>query len=62
MVGDDGVGLPPEAFDRPPEGHLGMRLLRDSLTDLGGAMTTRQPDGVGVEIRVDLPLEPSARR
>lgn len=62
VVRDDGVGLPPDAFDRPPDGHLGMQLLRDSLTDLGGTMTTRQPDGAGAEIRVDLPLDPATHR
>ena len=57
-VVDDGVGLPVGALDRRAEGHLGLWLLIDRITDLGGALTVRRANGRGtvVEARVPAPV------
>ena len=45
LVRDDGVG-PGNAFDRPADGHMGIRLAADTVADFGGALDVRaHPDG-----------------
>jgi signal transduction histidine kinase len=53
-VGDDGVGLPPGAEDKP--GHYGLRGLRERVEGVGGTfrLTAAQPRGTLVEARVPL--------
>ncbi|MGX4688370.1 sensor histidine kinase [Streptomyces sp. JNUCC 63] len=52
-VADDGKG-PGDALGKT--GHLGLQLIRDTVTELGGGMTvTERPDG-GTEVRTVLPL------
>ncbi|HEX5493900.1 MAG TPA: histidine kinase [Mycobacteriales bacterium] len=55
-VDDDGVGLPESGIDRRGEGHLGLRLLADSVGDLGGGFEATTSDLGGVSIRVSIPL------
>jgi two-component system NarL family sensor kinase len=52
-VADDGKG-PGDALGKA--GHLGLQLIRDTATELGGGTTvTERPDG-GTEVRTVLPL------
>jgi signal transduction histidine kinase len=53
-VGDDGVGLPPDAERKP--GHYGLRGMRERVEGVGGTLllTTAQPKGTIVEARVPL--------
>ncbi|WP_037868728.1 sensor histidine kinase [Streptomyces sp. NRRL S-813] len=52
-VADDGKG-PGEALGKT--GHLGLQLIRDTATELGGGLTINErPDG-GTEVRTVLPL------
>ncbi len=59
-VTDDGRGLPPGAPDGTPadvpEGHFGLRLLRDTVTDLGGRLELDDVTGGGVRLRVTVPV------
>lgn len=53
-VADDGVGFDPDA---PVEkGHYGLRLLEDTVRDVGGRMTVRSVPGHGTEVVVRFPL------
>ncbi|WP_374970018.1 sensor histidine kinase [Terrabacter sp. BE26] len=59
-VRDDGVG-PPAASDEPPSaphggGHLGLRLLRDTLRSVGGELTLRHQLTGGAVLRADFPV------
>jgi len=49
---DDGVGM---AGDAAP-GHLGLRLLSDTVQDAGGTFTVDSSPGAGVRLRASLPL------
>jgi len=51
-VVDDGVGFAGEA----PPGHLGLRLLADTVRDAGGTFAIDSSPGQGVRVRVSLPL------
>ena len=51
-VEDDGVGMVGEAAP----GHLGLRLLADTVRDAGGSFTVRSRPGEGVHVRASLPL------
>ena len=53
VVSDNGVGLSGAATG---PGHIGLRLLRDTLVDLGGTMEILSPDDGGVEVRATVPL------
>lgn len=54
-IDDNGVGLPATGTDRRAEGHLGLRLLADSMVELGGRFRARtRPEG-GTSIQVSLP-------
>jgi signal transduction histidine kinase len=53
-VVDDGVGLPPRA----PEGeHLGLRLLEDTLVDLGGTLSVESGPGGGTTLSGTVPVQ-----
>jgi two-component system, NarL family, sensor kinase len=56
-VDDNGVGLPSSGIDRLAEGHLGLRLLADSVADLGGTFSATNREEGGASIRVSLPTE-----
>lgn len=58
-VDDNGVGLPSSGIDRLAEGHLGLRLLADSVADLGGTFRAVNREEGGTSIQVSLPMEPT---
>lgn len=53
-VQDDGTGFDPARS--APEGHLGLRVLRDSVTDMGGEVELVCAVGAGTKLTVRLPL------
>ena len=55
-VDDDGIGLPPRIA--AADGHLGLRLLRDAATELGGDLRVSGRPGGGTEVVLDLPATP----
>lgn len=56
-VADDGRGVFDGAMDDQEEGHIGLRLLQDAVTDLGGTLElSSQPQG-GSRLAVGIPLE-----
>ena len=55
-VADNGIGLDPARLDRRSEGHLGLRLLKTRVEDLGGTLTlTGGADG-GTVVGATLPV------
>jgi two-component system, NarL family, sensor kinase len=55
-IADDGVGVAGAAA----AGHLGLRLLRDALADLGGALDLSARPGGGTLAAVELPVTAAA--
>jgi signal transduction histidine kinase len=55
---DNGVGIPPDAFDRRGEGHFGLRMLADNITDLGGRFTVTAVAGGGTVAEAVVPTQP----
>ena len=53
---DDGIGLPPEGFDRRTQGHMGLQLLQDAAKDLGGEIRISSADGRGTTVTLELPM------
>jgi signal transduction histidine kinase len=53
-VVDDGVGLPPDASQRP--GHYGLRGMRERIEGLGGTLTLRRNGQKGTMLEACLPL------
>jgi two-component system NarL family sensor kinase len=53
LVRDDGIGLPAPGAVRS-EGHLGLALLREAATDLGGSLELRGDDG-GTLVTIAVP-------
>lgn len=51
---DDGVGFDPTA--RGPEGHMGLRLISEMITDAGGSLTVESAPGAGTTVRGLLPM------
>jgi two-component system, NarL family, sensor kinase len=51
-VTDDGRGLPSEA---PKEGHLGLQIVDDLVTDAGGTLWTSAAPTGGTVVRVEVP-------
>lgn len=57
QVQDDGTGFDPSG--PAPEGHLGLRVLRDSVTDVGGVLELRsREDRGGTRLQARLPVLP----
>ena len=54
QVRDDGRGCPADATS--PEGHLGLRLLRDGAAYAGGRVELRPAEGGGTVLAAELPL------
>jgi signal transduction histidine kinase len=52
---DNGVGIPPDAFDRRGEGHFGLHMLADNITDLGGRFTVTAAAGGGTVAEAVVP-------
>jgi signal transduction histidine kinase len=56
-VADDGIGLEaPNGTDRPTDGHLGLRLVRERLEDLDGEVRVEPGAGGGTVLTAALPL------
>ncbi|PRY51060.1 histidine kinase/DNA gyrase B/HSP90-like ATPase [Geodermatophilus tzadiensis] len=54
-VADDGVGLDDADLERT-DGHLGLRLVRDRVQDLGGVVRVEPGEDVGTVVTALLPL------
>lgn len=55
-VVDDGIGFDPQAdTERPADGHVGLRLLRDLITDAGGRLDITSRIGGGTRLHVEVP-------
>jgi signal transduction histidine kinase len=56
-IADDGVGFGDPATADSPEGHLGLRLLRDRVADIGGYVTLHNRADGGAVVAVFVPAE-----
>lgn len=56
-VADNGAGFPDTGIDRRSEGHLGLRLVHDRVTDLGGRATFGDRPGGGAVVTAVLPVD-----
>ena len=56
-VADNGAGFPDTGLDRRSEGHLGLRLVHDRVTDLGGQVTFGDRPGGGAVLTAVLPVD-----
>jgi signal transduction histidine kinase len=56
-VADNGVGFPGTGIDRRSEGHLGLRLVLDRVTELGGQVTFGDRPGGGAVVTAVLPVD-----
>ena len=55
-VADNGNGFDPENLDRlTKNGHLGVRIMRDLATEAGGRLDIYAQEGVGTDLRLQLP-------
>jgi len=57
-IADDGVGFPDSGTDRRTEGHLGLKLVRDRIEDLGGTLELGPRLGGGAVLTAVVPTEP----
>jgi two-component system NarL family sensor kinase len=55
-VADDGVGFPDTGIDRRSEGHLGLRLVLDRVTHLGGRVEFGKRPGGGAVVTATIPV------
>lgn len=53
---DDGVGVDPSKVDKRAAGHLGLRLLKDRVENLGGTLTVRPGPHGGTAVLAELPV------
>ena len=53
-VQDDGEGFDPVM--PPPDGHIGLRSLRDLVSDAGGRFVVRSSPGEGCVVRAEIPV------
>ncbi len=51
---DDGLGF--DQTQGEPEGHFGLRLVRETVADAGGSLTVESRPGKGTTVRADLPV------
>lgn len=56
IVRDDGEGFDPVAITDKPEGHLGLRQMRERVASLDGHLTLLSQPGEGAELRAWLPI------
>jgi two-component system, NarL family, sensor kinase len=52
-VHDDGRGFDPA---EQPEGHFGLRMMRDLLREAGGSLTVESSPGEGTTVRAEVPV------
>lgn len=55
---DNGTGIPPDAFDRRPEGHFGLHMLADHIEDLGGLFFVSAGPTGGTIVEAVVPVRP----
>ena len=56
VVEDDGRGFDPQAVShRQEQGHLGIALLADRATDLGGSLDIHSEPGHGTRVVLEVP-------
>jgi signal transduction histidine kinase len=64
-VADDGVGIAEagaaEGEAGGDRGHLGLRLLADRVTDIGGELRVRSQRTGGTVVEAAVPLRPGSR-
>ena len=53
-VRDDGIGFDPA--NSAKEGHLGLRLVQETVADVGGRLTLTSSPGNGAHVECSLPL------
>jgi two-component system, NarL family, sensor kinase len=53
-VTDDGRGFDPDAAG--PRGHLGLHLVRDTVTEVGGQVVITSAPGVGTRLEMCVPV------
>lgn len=51
---DDGLGF--DQAQGEPEGHFGLRLVRETVADAGGRLTVESRPGQGTTVRAELPV------
>ena len=56
IIADNGVGIDESKLDKRSEGHLGLRLLRTRVEDLGGTVTVAAGAKGGTTVTALLPL------
>jgi signal transduction histidine kinase len=54
-VTDDGVGLPTGDARQRDKGHIGLQLLRDAASDLGGTLQVFSTRNIGTSVEMTLP-------
>jgi len=56
-ISENGVGFdPPELLANPKEGHFGLRVLGDVVTDAGGELLLASAPGAGTHWQLSVPL------
>ena len=55
-IEDDGVGMPAEDRLDRSDGHVGLPLLRDLVSDAGGTLEVGPGDGRGTTVRLEVPI------
>jgi two-component system NarL family sensor kinase len=58
-VSDDGVGIPVAAEPGSADGHLGLRLVRDRIDEVGGVLTIEPRNGGGTSLVAVVPTSAS---
>ncbi len=60
LLGPNGIGLPPDAENRP--GHYGLRGIRERVEGLGGTLAVGRAAGGKTSLAADIPyLDPLPR-
>ena len=60
-VEDDGIGFQPQAYETAESDHLGLRIMRERVQSMGGALTVESRPGRGTVLRVWVPSGATAR-
>jgi two-component system NarL family sensor kinase len=62
-VDDDGCGFAQERWqERTGDGHFGLRAMADLISDAGGQMVVRSASGIGSQVYVEVPVQPTSVR
>ena len=55
-VSDDGLGFAPELWESQPDGHFGLRGMRERAESINAKLSVVTAVGDGTRIRLELPL------